>query len=464
MVSVGLLLTMASAVMAAVGPAADRGYDAAPPHPDYVTAEVVLDLSAEARLRHPQLFALNNSFAREEIWRADNLAAAMNAATGGIQNASYGPGNGFGLHAASALRIDVWQSDRPARLHVSLSGRDADGGVAARAVNYLAQRFAESCRAQLADQSRQIYMSAHAAADLARAETVRARSELDAYTVGYFKRQVEAAPQSMRQAPPESLPAAPAPALRETQQAARQIENPQWTAAWRQLQDLRQRCDTLLTKRTPQHPEVQDALASITEVERQMASLPRWIAVSAAAVPMDRLPTVASLPAAPPRPDAAAADEARRAAQQYEAIKQRLQRAVAAEDAAAAQERAALQWSTHLPEVHVALAKLPVVVAAAVRPRSGQTWLVAAAFTALSGLGMLIVARGADQRLATAAQALGTIDLPLVGVVGVAQSSLDVCRPIWRERGSWHVLVACGVMALGGAILLAVAALALKFI
>ena len=324
-------------------------------------------------------------------------------------------------------------------------------------------------------------MSAHAAADRARAETVRARTELDTYTVGYFKRQAEAAAAAAQQAPPEAMPplAAPVPLRGGEEPAAAQVENPRWSAARRQLQELEQRHDELLASRTVEHPDVQNCLARITWAQQRLAAIPRWIPAPAGAAPVDRMPSVASSPAAAPHGEAlpgktnsavqaarqqAAAEEARQAADVFRTLKARLQRAIAAEEAATAQERAAFQWSAHLPEVCVELARPPVAVAVVARPHAGHTWLAAAALTALSGLAMLVVARRADRRLTTAAEALAAVDLPLVGVVAVEGSPHDITAPIWRERASWHVWMACGVMGLGGGLLAAAALLACKLV
>ena len=56
------------------------------------------------------------------------------------------------------------------------------------------------------------------------------------------------------------------------------IENPRWTEICRRLADLEERRRILLFERTPLHPSVQEIEMRITDVRREMASIPPKIA------------------------------------------------------------------------------------------------------------------------------------------------------------------------------------------
>ena len=56
------------------------------------------------------------------------------------------------------------------------------------------------------------------------------------------------------------------------------IENPRWTEICRRLADLEERRKVLLFERMPLHPSVQEIEMRITDVRREMASIPPKIA------------------------------------------------------------------------------------------------------------------------------------------------------------------------------------------
>ncbi len=154
-------------------------------------------------------------------------------------------------HRGDATVISVSASDLPRESLVPL-------------VNVVASAFVQTCRSQWKVETEQAYSNAQERLR----EAQRAAAEADSRLEALQRRRSEAAA------------AAPAAAgyERPDEHSVVMVDNPQWTEAVRRLGELEERRRVLLFERTPLHPSVQEIEMRISDMRREMATIPPKIA------------------------------------------------------------------------------------------------------------------------------------------------------------------------------------------
>jgi len=169
------------------------------------------------------------------------------------------------------LEVKVVPSSGPEATRVRFDYRGPTPGYSALVVNRLATGFADSLRTSWKARAHRAY--AEARAELQRAQDASRRA---AAAVEVFLEESLRKPAAASATTEEPLSV---PAQRAQPPASRTVENPDWTAVFAQLQDLKRRRAELLVTRTELHPLVQDAAYRIEALERQLAAIPRDIVV-----------------------------------------------------------------------------------------------------------------------------------------------------------------------------------------
>ena len=211
---------------------------------------------------------------------------------------------------------------------VSISLSDIARDTLAPLVNVVASAYIQTCRSQWKVETEQAYSEAQEKLR----ETQRAAQEANSRLDALRQRQNDAVAAVGQGADVPSVV---------------MVENPQWTEAARRLAELEERQRMLLFERTPVHPAVQEIAMRISDMRREMASIPAKIAQSNGSPSM---PRASRLPAVEPVPA-----ELEAASQSAETMRRQVQQAVAA--AQRAQRR-----------------EIRICASTSVRPRHFQIW------------------------------------------------------------------------------------------
>ena len=198
------------------------------------------------------------------------------------------------------LRVEVQRSGQETVVAISLSS--LAGETVVPMVNVVASAYSQACRSQWGLHVEQAYSAAE--------EKVREmeRRAFEAQT--RFELLRDRRMRALANLTPVTLPPAT-------------VENPRWAEICRRLTDLEERRKVLLFERTPLHPSVQEIEMRITDVRREMASIPPKITQESPVPPPSILP-----------PDAPAATEVQAAQRVAQQLQQELQKAQAVERAA----------------------------------------------------------------------------------------------------------------------------------
>ncbi len=201
------------------------------------------------------------------------------------------------------LHIEAQRSGQETVVAISLSGLPADTVVPM--VNIVASAYSQACRTQWNLHLEQAHWAAQEKVQQVERQALAAQARFELLR----QRRLQA----LTNLRPPVAPAQPVT-----------VENPRWTEVCRRLADLEERRRILLLERTPLHPSVQEVEMRITDVRREMASIPPKIGQdSAAAGQQSTLP-----------PDAPAAADVRVAQQAAEQLKEGLRQAQSLERAA----------------------------------------------------------------------------------------------------------------------------------
>jgi hypothetical protein len=214
------------------------------------------------------------------------------------------------------------------------------------------------------------------------------------------------------------------------------VDNPRWAEICRRLADLEERRRILLFERTPLHPSVQEIEMRITDVRREMASIPPKVTQEAPAGPQPN-----ALPA-----DTPAAAEVQAAQQAVERLKQDLQQAQALERAALTARGEELQVDL-LSAEPLPPSPAPSRATAAIL---GKALVIAA--TSIVGLGMISLGASLEPAIASITELQALLPVPIVGAIPAAHPHRRSRSSALRRR-----LACCGWIAAGLAVLFAVA-------
>ena len=154
------------------------------------------------------------------------------------------------------LRMEAQRSGQQTVVAISLSNLPAETIVPM--VNVVASAYSQACRAEWKLHLEQAYSAAQEKVRQTERQAFEAQTRFELLR----DRRLRALASFRPVAPPQ-------PAT---------IENPRWTEICRRLADLEERRRILLFERTPLHPSVQEIEMRITDVRREMASIPPKIA------------------------------------------------------------------------------------------------------------------------------------------------------------------------------------------
>ncbi len=323
------------------------------------------------------------------------------------------------------LRIEAQRSGQETVVAISLSSPPAETRVLM--VNVVALAYSQACRAQWKLQLEQAYTAAEKNARQAQRRAVEAQTRFELLRDCRLRALASLKPV----APPQPTT----------------IDNPRWTDICRRLADLEERRKVLLFERMPLHPSVLEIEMRITDVRREMASIPPKIAQEP---PADCRALPAPPSALPPTMGtwcpAPAATEVQTAQQAAAQLQQDLQQAQAA-------ERAALTARDEELRIDLIAAEPLPPPPAAPRPKLailGKALVTAT--TALVGLGMISFGASLEPALSSIAELQALLPVPIVGVIPATQPGRR-CAASGRR---WR-LVRWGWMTAGLSVLSAVA-------
>jgi hypothetical protein len=316
------------------------------------------------------------------------------------------------------LHMEAQRSGPETVVAISLRGLPAETSVPM--VNVVASAYSQACRAQWKLQLEQAYSTV--------AEKVRQteRQAVEAQT------RFELLRDCRLRALANVKPVVP-------QQPAT-IDNPRWTEICRRLTELEERRKILLFERTPLHPSVLEIEMRISDVRREMASIPAKIAQEPPAGPSAAPAPLGALP-----PDPPAATEVQAAQQAAEQLKQDLQQAQAA-------ERAAL--TARGEELRIDLVSAEPLPPPPAPPRVtgailGKALVTAA--TSLVGLAMISLGASLEPALSSIAELQALLPAPIVGVIPATHPGRRWTASAFRRR-----LARCGWITAGLAVMFAV--------
>ena len=313
------------------------------------------------------------------------------------------------------LRVEAQQSGQETVVAISLSNQPAETIVPL--VNVVASAFSQACRAERKLHLEQAYSAAEEKVRLTERQVFEAQTKFE--LLRDRRRQVLA---SVRPVPPPTT-----------------IENPRWTETCRRLADLEERRKSLSLERTPLHPSVQEIEVRISDVRREMASIPPKITPE---LPADRC-AVPAPPSALPA-DVPTANEVQSAQQAAEQLKQVLQQAQALARAANAARGEELRLDL------LAAEPLPLPPAPATKVVVGKALVTGA--TSIVGMGLISVGAALEPAIASIAELQDLLPVPIVGVIPATHPGRRSALSPLRRR-----LIRWGCMAAGLAVLLAVA-------
>ena len=333
------------------------------------------------------------------------------------------------------LAVAVVSNKTPGDARIQLTYRDDNPRNVVLWVNGLADSFAEGYRQQWRSRADTTYNGAHDAAVRAAEELRQATARLDSF-VEQQMQQVRPAPQATH-----------APAAN-----ASLVDNPAWLDLNRQIGELQQRVAQLLINRTPIHPEVREAQGRLADMQRRLMETQRWIPgrQTGAATPA----TIAS------ESLAAAQTTISRGADAVEALKklkEAVQQATGANDAATRTEREALQARQQEPQIDLELAQMKAAPPSLPTPLRLALAAIAAGLTTTVGLGMIATGATIEPTVNSLAQVNAVLTVPVIGVVpetnrlNTARSSRStLLRMLWIATGSIVVVSCVAAMLLSG--------------
>jgi hypothetical protein len=300
---------------------------------------------------------------------------------------------------------------------VSISLSDLPRETIAPLVNMVASAYAQACRTQWKVDAERACSAAQEKLN----EAQRLVQEADARL------------ESLRQRQNEALAGTSGPSALQSPV----VDNPQWSDAARRLTELEERRRVLLFDRTPLHPSVQELEMRISDVRREMASIPAKIAqASSAGAP----PAGTNLPARPfLGPTSGELETARQAAQ---SLRDRLLHAEAASRAALAVRMEELRIDLEPGEDLAPLSRLPRFA-----PAMWATALVTAT-TSVIGLGMIFFGASLEPTLSSIGELQAVLPVPIVGVVPAVHPGRRSPRSALVRRLARYATMVLGAMLL----------------
>ena len=308
------------------------------------------------------------------------------------------------------LKIEGQHSGNLTTMSISLS--DLPRESISPLVNMIAATFAQACRSQWKVDVGDAYSVAQERLAAARREAQDADSKLEMLR----RRQSETMAAAV--AKPESSP--------ET------VENPKWTEAARRLAELEERRRVLLFERTPLHPSVQEIEMHISDVGRELASIPA------------RIPQRPAVEAARPQtlPSAPSAAELETGQREDSRLHDQLQQVEAAARGALAARSEDLQIDLEPAEA------IPEIAAA---PRFGWSLVgtsLFAATTSVLAIGMISFGASLEPALASVAELQSVLPVPVFGVVPAVDPARSTMRSAFRHRLARAAAIASGLLLL----------------
>ncbi len=323
------------------------------------------------------------------------------------------------------------------RVRIRYTGTDAHR--AAELLEAVARQYVDTFRREWQQQTETAHAQAATAAEQARLAWQLAEAERREFVARLLREQQHEAPATPPR-PGDSQPSAePAPPT--------QAENPEWSHLAEQRARLERRRADLLFHRTPEHPEVQQIDYDLAELQRTLASTPRWIGREASREAGDAATKGATHPsdgqrqAEPPMPEQ---PEMRR---QLEQLDRKADQARSRYEELAAAERAA--WSVHLREPAVELTYLPAVEGGSrsLTADHAMSTSLLAGLAMMVGVGMFAGGAAMEPTLRSTDQIQSLLRVPVVATV-----TLPGLKPVgsgWPRV--WLRLATC----VGGAVLIA---------
>ncbi len=277
------------------------------------------------------------------------------------------------------LRLEAQGSGQETFVAISLSNQPGETSVPM--VNVVASAYLQACRAQWKLHLEKAYSAAEEKVREMERRAFEAQTKMELLR----DRRLRALTNLTPAAPPQPVT----------------TDNPHWTEICRRLADLEERRKVLLCERTPLHPSVQEIEMRITDVRREMASIPPKITQEPPAIPPP-----STLP-----PDAPTATEVQAAELAAAQFQQGLQNAQAIERAALTARgeelRADLLAAEPLPP--------PVIVPRATPAILGKALVTAT--TVVVGLGMISMGASLEPTLSSIAELQALLPAPIVGVI-----------------------------------------------
>ncbi len=171
----------------------------------------------------------------------------------------------------SPFEVELKAGSGPGKTVLRLTCRQGAPEAAAAQVNRLAEDVGTLLRADWRSRSEQACTKAEAELEQARETRRQAEAALQA-----FRREMaERVAASQKVTPPATEPPLVAPAPAEPTV----VENPDWAVVFQEIEQLNLHRAELLVSRTPVHPSVVDVDERIGSLRRQLAAIPRSIAV-----------------------------------------------------------------------------------------------------------------------------------------------------------------------------------------
>jgi uncharacterized protein involved in exopolysaccharide biosynthesis len=374
--------------------------------PERFTATAVIHLSpaatADSKSDEPIPPAIVAATIRRDLINEENLASALRAA--GVVDpigSSINELNSGRLSQLAELRGRLQVTAQIGRteddLQINVSYRNQNAARATAIVNQLVADYANRNTGSSQVAAAPAYDRAQQAVESAQQKAATARAELSEFIA---RQRDKKAP-----APPDEKPA-------ETMAPPAVQPDPTLASLSQQMRDLTARRGVLLTRLTPQHPEMQQLEWQISELQKQIDALPTKTELSEAPVPPASIhgEPVASHPWL-------SAEEA----DQYARLVKAVDEAQGQLDHALQHQRAA--WDE---QVRIAPAGAPAVLLAAVptRPDSSLRELILAGSAVLAvaaGLAMATFASGVRPMFLSVAQAQAALPVPIVGAISTTE-------------------------------------------
>jgi hypothetical protein len=308
------------------------------------------------------------------------------------------------------LKFESRRSGEVTAVSISLSDLPRDS--ISSLVNMVAATYVQACRSQWKVDVELAYAAAQERLSAARREAQDADSRLDMLR----QRQSEA----MASAVPK-----PEPSLEI-------VENPKWIEAARRLAELEERRRVLLFERTPLHPSVQEIEMHISDMRREMASIPARIAQRPAA-------EAARPQSLPPAPSPAKLETAH---QDVARLHGQLHQVEAAASNALVARSEVLRIDLDPAE---ALHPIPAT------SRFGWSLMGTSLFTATTSvvaIGMISFGASLEPALSSVAELQSVLPAPVFGVVPAVHTTRSSARSASTRRLARAFAIASGLLLL----------------